>query len=425
MTPETIALLIFTLTYLLFLGEMLHKTVAALLGAMLMVAYGVVTYDSIGGMIDFKTLTVAVGMMVTINVVNKSGLFEYISIKAAKLTKGDPMKLMIIIVILSTVLSTLFSNITSTLILGTLVVKLCELLDLDFIPYLLIICLTVNIGGILTPISSLPNIMVSTAAGLSFLDFAKNVFLLAAILLTASILFFKFIFRDKLTKKINEKKKKRLMKLDEKREIKDKKLFIRSLIILSLIVIFFLFQDLTGIGNAAVAIAGAILMLLLSGADPEEMISEVQWSTIAFFVGLFIVIGGVEEVGLLEKASHFVANYITSLPVATVTIITGSTIASSLVDNIPVTAILLPILENLNTILEISGTALFYPLIIGAGLGGNLTPIGSPSNVIAMGIAEKNDRKLKFGDFVKIGGTLTIIQIVISIAYFYIKYTLF
>ena len=425
MTLESIALVIFLLTYMLIMSEMVHKTVAALIGALLMIVYGVVEYNSIGNLIDFKTLTVAVGMMITVNVVKKSGLFEYLSIKAAKLTKGNPTKLMITMVLLATIVSTFFSNITSTLILGTLIVSLCKILDLDFIPYLLIISFTVNIAGILTPVSSLPNIMVSTAAGLSFGDFAINLFILVVLLLASAILFFKVVFKKEFSQKISAEEKKKLMALDENKEIKNKKLFKRSIIILSLIVVFFLIQDFTGIGNEAVAITGAILMLMLSSADPEEMISEVQWSTIAFFVGLFIVIGGIEHVGLLEKMSVMISNFISTEFSAISTILVGSMTTSSIVDNIPITAILIPIIENLNQILQVVGKTLFYPLIVGAALGGNITPIGSPSNVLAMGIAEKNKRKIDFGTFIKYGGSLTIIHIIISLAYFYVRLNFF
>lgn len=420
MGPEKIALAIFVLTYLFFMSGMMHKTVAALIGALLMVVYGILEYPQIGHFIDYKTLTVAVGMMITINVVNKSGLFEYISIKAAKLTKGNPVKLMVAIVLLSVVVSTFFSNITSTIVLGTLIVSLCTLLDLDFIPYLLIIGFSVDIGGILTPVSSLPNIMVSTAAGLSFVDFGKNTFLLGVLLILSSILYFRVVFSKDLHKRTTKQERKDFLLLDEKHAIKDRKLFRNSIIILGLIVFFFLIQDITHIGNEAVAMAGAILMLLLSGADPEEMLSEVQWSTIAFFVGLFIVIGGVGHVGLLEKVSQFIAHHLSSQASAVFGILVVSTVASSLIDNIPFTALFIPIVKNLSTLLSITSSTLFYPLLVGAALGGNITPFGSPADVIAMGIAEKNNRKITFGQYVKIGGMLTLIHLLISAVYFYI-----
>ncbi|MBD3204678.1 hypothetical protein GF327_10385 [Candidatus Woesearchaeota archaeon] len=419
MTPETTALIIFALTYLLFISEMVNKTVAALLGAMLMVVYGIIDYDIVGTVIDYKTLTVAVGMMIIVNVVKKSGLFEYIAIKAAKMTKGDPFRLMIIIVILSVFISTFFSNITATIVLGTLIVSLCRRLDLEFVPYLFVISLSVNVGGILTPVSSLPNIMISTAAGFSFTDFFRNILVLGILLIFSTIVYFKFIFRKQFNKEITEEEKAKLLNFDETREIKDKKLFTRSIIILILILVFFLIQDFTGIGNEAIAITGAIVMLLLSSADPEEIFSQVQWSTIAFFVGLFIVIGGVEHVGLLETAAHIITRFISGKNSAIFTILGTSTIASSIVDNIPVTAILIPILKNMQGLMDLSNS-LFFPLVVGAGLGGNLTPIGSPSNVIAMGIAKKNNRKIKFMDFVKVGFGLTIIQLVISGVYFYL-----
>lgn len=418
MTPTQIALLIFSLTYLLFMTKMVHKAVAALLGAMLMVAYGIVPYEEVGQVIDFKTLTVVVGMMITLNVIKGSGLFEYLAIKAAKITKGEPVQLMVMFVVLAVILPAFFSNVISILILGSLLYTICKKLHLDFKSYLLMVTLAVNIGGLLTPISSLPNIMISSVTGLGFSDFFKVMFPLGVILTIVSIIFFRFVFKKAFSEKISKSERGALMNLDENEEIKDHKLFIRSVIILIGIIVMFLAQDITGIGNEAVAIGGAIIMLLLSSKDPEQMISEVQWSTIAFFIGLFVVVGGVEHVGLLETASSFIAEYVHEPITAVLTIISSASFVSSVVDNIPVTAILLPIVKNLNVFLHLSSPALYFAIVTGAALGGNITPVGSPSGVIAMGIAEKYKKKIKFGEFMMIGGTLSIIHIVIAAIYF-------
>ncbi len=424
MEPGTIAIAIFALTYLLIISEMVHKTVAALLGALLMIAYGLIDYGTIGSLIDFKTLTVVLGIFITINVVEISGLFEYISIKALKFTKGNPVKLMYVVIILAMTIPVVFTEIPTAIILGTLIIKICKRINLNPIPYLIAIAMVVDLGGILTPISSLQNIMISSAVNISFSYFTLFMLPLWLLLLACALFFFRFMFRQDLTHELTKGEIDMLMAMDENAEIKSKKLFYRSLIILTLIVVFFFIQDFTGIGSEAVAMSGAILMLLLSSVNPDEVFAKIEWSILAFFVGLFIVIGGVEKAGWLERIAVLISHHMQGPISATILTIFSSTFISSFIDNIPVVAMLIPIAKSLTELFAVKGFILFFAIAAGTNIGGNITPIGSPSNVIILGIAEKEKKPISIAQFMKVGLCYTLMNITLTLSYFFIRISL-
>jgi Na+/H+ antiporter NhaD/arsenite permease-like protein len=414
-------LAIFALTYLLIISEMVNKTVAALIGALLMIAYKIIDYNSIGSIIDFKTLTVVLGIFIIINVIEKSGLFEYIAVKVLKLTKGDPFSLMYAIAILGFTITIFFSEIPTALILGTLIIKICKRLNITPIPYLIIIALVVDLGGLLTPISSIQNIMITSAVGIDFIEFTSFMLPLWLALLVGSLIFFRLFFRKELTSKITKEELDKLMNLDENQEVKSWKLFNRSLVILILIMIFFFIQDITGIGNELVAMAGAIIMLLLSSANPDEIFSKVEWSVLAFFIGIFIVIAGIEKAGLLEKFTQVVSVYMHGPISAIIVLIVITALVSSIMDNIPLIALLIPIAKSLTLMFGIQNNILFYAIAVAVSVGGNITPIGSPSNMLILGMAEKEKKPISIGQFIKIGGFYTAVTMAISIVYFFIR----
>lgn len=421
LTLEAIAGLIFALTYLLFLAEMRSKTVAALLGAMLMVGFGVLGYTDIGGLIDYKTLAVALGMMIVVAVMAKSGLFEYLSIRAIKLSRGDPVRILIIMALLALPLTAIFDNITSSLVLGSIVITACTILGLDFVPYLIAIAIVINIGGLLTPVSDLPNMMITTAAGFGFLSFVWYILPLCIVLVGVTLLYFAVSLRKQLHARVRKTSVAELEALDENAAIHDPRLFRNSLIVLGLIILAFITHESLGIGVDVIALAGAIIMLVLSGADAEEVFKEVHWSTLAFLIGLFIVVGGVDKVGLLARFSSFVGTFARSELSAALVVLFSSTGMSSIINSIPVTAVFIPIVKQLSALISVNPTNIFYALVVAAGLGGNITPIGSSSTIIAAGFAEKHGRSIGFFDFFKIGFVLTLVHLAISALYFFIR----
>lgn len=422
MASESIAIAIFALTYLLIISEIVHKTVAAFLGALLMVVYGVVEYGTIGSVIDFRTLTIVLGIFIIINVVEMSGLFEYIALKALKFTKGDPFKLLYMTIILGFAISVFFTEIPTAMILGTIIIKISKKLTLNPVPYLLTIALVVDLGGILTPISSIQNIMISSSAGIRFMEFTSFMLPLWIMLMAASFFFFKLFFKKELQKENTSKEDlERLLSLDENLEIKNMKLFKRSLAILSIVMVLFFIQDYTGIRSDAVAMSGAIVMLLLSSANPDEVFAKVEWSVLAFFVGIFIVISGIEHAGILDKFTILISGYMKGAFSAVFTTIAASAFISSFVDNIPMVAMLIPIAKNLTQMLNLDSNILFYAIAAGTNIGGNITPIGSPSNMIIMGMADKEKKNITISDFIKVGLRYTAFTICIALAYFIIR----
>lgn len=421
LNQQFIALLIFLLTYLLFLSEMMNKTVAALLGAMLMVAFGVIPYDKVGMFIDIRTLAVALGMMVVINVVKDSGLFEYIGIRTIKLAQGDPIKILILISLLSVPITAFFDNVTASLILGSLIVTVCRILEIDFVPYLIAVAIIINIGSILTPVASFPNMMVTTNAGFGFLQFTLYILPLGIALILVTLFFFRHWIGKDIQRKVKKSDIQELEHLDEKKAIKDIVLFRRSLVILGLMILAFLVGERFHIGIEVVALSGAIVMLVLSGAEPERILSEVHWSTLAFLTGIFIVVGGVNRVGLLAKFSLMLSQ-IGKAELSAVMVMLGSSLAAtSFLNSIPVAAVFIPVVQGIAAKISVPPDALFYALVVGVGLGGNITPISSSSTIITCSIAEKEGRKITFLDYFRSCFVLTLVHLAISALYFAIR----
>lgn len=241
-----------------------------------------------------------------------------------------------------------------------------------------------------------------------------------------TIIFFKIYFRNALKNEtITKEELESLINLNEKDEVKDWKLFKRSSILLSIVIIFFFLQDITGIGIEAVAMTGAIIMLLLSSANPDEIFSKVEWSILAFFIGIFIVLGGVEKIGLLEKFTNFIFGYMHSSISAVIILLLATAMISSIMNNIPLVALLIPVAKSLTSLLNLESNILFYAISAATCIGGNITPIGSPSNVIIIGMAQKEKYPINFNDFIKVGSLYTLMGLIIAFLYFLIRINYF
>lgn len=419
MTPAALALLIFVLTYLLILSEMVDLTVAALIGALLMVFYNVLKPEHIIQSIDFGTLATALGMMIIVNIAKDSGFFDYFSIKTLKLVKGDASKLLVVLPSLCILLSLFFNNITAMLIVGSLTITLCRSLKMDFRPLLIAESLAANIGALLTPISSLENMMISSVANLNFLDFVFNVFPIGLVYYITSLLFFRIFLEPQVRHvKIDLE---HLKGLDAEKAIKDRTLFRKSSIVLALILVAFVFQNFFKTGSSAIAIVGAIFMLVLSGADPEKTLREVQWSTLFYFAAIFVVVGGVNEVGLLETFAGFISKLANNEMYSVLLMLFISATSSSVIDNIPITAALIPVIKKTSEILSVDKTPFWYALIAGGVLGGNFTPFGSPSSIVVLKMAEKEKKPISLFEFIKYGVILTSVHLALSFIYFILR----
>lgn len=401
----TLAILIFIFTYVLIITELVNKTTAALLGALLAIFLGVLDEHEALAAIDFATIVTVIGILTIVAVVRRSGLFNYFALKAVKLTHGNPRSLMALMCLLSFAMASIINAVTTIIILGSLTVLVCRQLKISLPPYLMAEALMADIGGAMFPISSIPNIMVSTTAKFGFSDFFANIVPLALILVPISTVFFIKYFDIPNFKK-------HYLYFDENEAIKDRGLFIKSGLLLLFIMLVFVFGDRFGLSIEVIAIGGAVLALLLSGMEPESVLKEMQWGTIFFFVGLFIVIGGLEKAGALAAVAKLVGPVVASPNIGILAFLSITGIFSGVLDEVSLTAAVLPIIKGLAAFTN--PIPLYWALIVAANIGGNATPIGAVSSVLAMGIARAEGTPIEFKEFLKVGLTLTAIQMAIS-----------
>ncbi|OQY38652.1 MAG: hypothetical protein B6229_05495 [Spirochaetaceae bacterium 4572_7] len=423
MIMTIIGVTVFILLFFLISIEAVNKTILALLGATFFIAVGIIHQSEAFQTVDWNVIFLLIGMMVIVGITKRSGVFQYIAIKAAKVVKGDPIKILILFSLITALLSALLDNVTTILILTPVIILVSVELGLNPIPYIISAALASNIGGMATLIGDPPNIMIGSAAGLGFMDFIVNMGPLVLILMVAHSFLILLFFKKNLH--VSMERRARIMDFDENASITDKVLLIKSLSVLSGVIFLFLLHSVTHIEPATVALIGAaILMLLADGEDVEAYFHEVEWSTIFFFIGLFIMVGGLEALGVIE----FLAERYLELTSGDVTLTAESLIwvsgfLSALLDNIPYVATMLPLVERLGT--EIGPHAIepvWWSLAIGACLGGNGTLIGASANVVSAGISGRSGYKISFLEFTKYGMIVMVVSLIISSGYVYLRY---
>lgn len=432
-----IATILFIGAYTLIVSEKIHKTIVAICGAAVMIVIGIITQDeafhSLDLGVDWNVVFLLISMMVIINIMKPTGVFEYIAIKSAKVAKGDPFKIMAIFSVVTAFLSAFLDNVTTVLLIAPVTLLICQALELDVVPYLITEALASNIGGTATLIGDPPNIMIASKAQLDFMAFINNLTPVIIVVLVAYIISIKFIFGKRLS--VREELKARVMAMNEKHAIKDPVLLKKSLIVLAITIVGFVFHGVLHLQPATIALFGAGLLLLISGIkNPHHVLSEVEWATIFFFIGLFIIIGGVVKVGLVTWMSLEVLKITQgNLFGTSMVVMWFSAFASAFIDNIPYVATMNPLIIDMAKQLwpGLSGTQLlhhpdlmpiWWSLALGACLGGNGTAIGASANVIVVGMAEKMGHPISFKKFMLYGMPLMIESVIICTIYVWIRY---
>jgi Na+/H+ antiporter NhaD/arsenite permease-like protein len=417
---QIIALSIFLIVMAAIITEKINRSVASLGGALLMILFNILTFDKGLSHIDFNTIGVLVGMMLYVGVVKNSGLFEYIAIWTAKKTKGDPWKIMVYFIIITAVLSALLDNVTTVLLIGPMTITITQILGLNPVPFLLSQILASNIGGTATLIGDPPNIMIGSAANLSFMDFVVNLSPVIIVILIAMIICCKFLYAKKLV--VDDEARNKILKLDETKSIKDKTLMIKSLVVMFFILFGFAFHSSLQIESCVVALTGAVVMLLIGKQDVDEILLDVEWSTIFFFMGLFIVVGGLVEVGLINSLAEVIIGATEGHMILTMLIILWlSAIVSSFLDNIPFVATIIPLILTMQA-QGIDVTSLWWATSLGACLGGNGTLIGASANVVLAGVSQRHGYPITFKEFFKVGFPIMLLSVAISTVYLVIKF---
>lgn len=425
---------ILLIAYIFIASEKIQKSVVALFGASLTLRLGLLPfhghYDQelgkyIRGVFDyveFEVIFLLIGMMIIVHIASRSGVFKWIALQILKATKGHPKLVLFALATFTAVASAFLDNVTTVVLIMPVTFVIAKEFDTDPIPFLITEVLASNIGGTATLIGDPPNIIIGAKAGLSFMDFVNELTGVIAVIFLITVGILIFLFRKGL--KATKEKMEHIANLDNSKTIEDKNLMIRSMATLALVILGFVTHDVTGIPAYAFAVAGASFLLLFE--KPKEIYRDVEWLTIFFFIGLFIIIGGFEANGgigfLADKLIQLTHG---SLQVATMFILWGSGILSGIIDNIPYTATMAPLIAQVQHTLPYAGPGhhpLWWALSLGACLGGNLTIIGAAANVIVSETATTKGHPISFMRFMKYGALATFVSLTISSIYLYIRY---
>jgi Na+/H+ antiporter NhaD/arsenite permease-like protein len=433
------ALFIFLLSYIFIILDRIHRTKIAIMGGILLVIFHVMTQMEAFSFIDFNTIGLLTGMMLLISVIKETGVFSYIAIKIAKHTRGNGWKILIWFSIFTAVASALLDNVTTVLLIAPITILIAEMLDISPFPFLVAEILASNIGGTATLIGDPPNILIGSAADLSFLDFLMHLGPASIAIMVVTLFLLRIIFRGKLFPETTDPVKV-IEGMDETKVIKDPVLLRRSLIVLGLTILGFLLHDLLDMKPATVALAGGGALLIWSGTDVEKRLSEIEWTTLFFFMGLFVLVGGLEKVGLLEHLARMVLSFTSNITVLCLLILWVSAIASAFLDNIPFVAAMIPLLARISTalfpntqgmddaayqlILMKQSMPLWWSLALGACLGGNGTIVGASANVVIAGFSEKTKSPLNFRNYFRYGFPIMLVSIAIASVYIILRYLL-
>jgi len=427
---------IFIVTYVFIATERVHRTVAALAGAALVLLLGLVPQDkALSGHsgVDWNVIFLLLGMMIIVAVTRRTGIFQWLAIRAVKLAQGKPARVMVLLAILTGILSALLDNVTAVLFMAPISVFVAEATGMALVPLLISQIIASNTGGTATLIGDPPNIMIGSAAQLGFLSFLTNLAPIAIIIFAATLGLLVWIFRAQLRPPADLRQ--RVAALDESRALSDPVMLRRCLIVLALTFAGFFVHEPLHLQPATIALAGAVLMLILTKVELGEVIREVEWSTLLFFVGLFVLVAALVEAGIMHRlAELLLARAEHGMSGPTVALLWISATASGLVDNIPFVAALNPMLADVARDLATPGMsetaalhtptmmALWWSLALGACLGGNATLIGASANVVIAGIAERSGHPISFLYYLRYGVPLTLVSMILSTLYVWLRY---
>ena len=419
-TSQIISVAIFVVAMIAIMTEKVHRALVAITGAMLLLILHIMPFETAIGHIDFNTLGVLFGMMLFVAVVKQSGVFEFLAIKCARVAKGNPWTIMVLFVLLTAVLSAFLDNVTTVLLIGPMTITVCRLLDIDPVPFFMTQILASNIGGTATLIGDPPNIMIGSAAGYTFADFIAYDAPAVIIILAAVIGLFYVMYGRKIS--ANEEHRKAIMELDENDYIKDRRLLHISVAMVVLVVVGFMTHGALGLESCVIALAAAGLILLISGESIEEALHGVEWTTLCFFAGLFIIGGAMSETGVIGMLAQGLIDVTGgNLMITMLAVLFGSAVISSFLDNIPFVATMIPLILTLEAD-GLDGTALWWALSLGACLGGNGTLIGASANVVLSDISKKFGHEITFMQFFKRGFPIMLFTVAIAAIYMVIRF---
>ena len=429
-----IPIIVFLVVYIAITFELVNKAAAALAGVGVLVVSHVLTEHQAVEFIDFETLMLLTGMMILVSLIKQSGFFTIISVRIAEFTKGNPVKILCLFSVVTALMSAFLDNVTTVLIVIPIIIELTRGMGLNPKNYVLSQAIISNVGGAATLIGDPPNVIIGSKVGLSFNQFIVN---LTPVVIPIFIIVLGYIWyinrvefkpiNTSMVKLVSVELLLEKIRFEFSNVRVDQNLMIKSIACLMLAILLFITQTLTGMAPGVVALGMAMILLIISKANVEHVLEEVEWSTLLFFTGLFILVGALEEYGVIDWIAHNVFMNVGDNPyVIVLMVLWVSGIASGFLDNIPFTITMIPIIQLMLESNPIPNNILWWALALGACLGGNITMIGSSANIISVGIAKKYGVEISFIDFMKKGLIITLISLVLSSVYLliYLKLSL-
>ncbi len=421
---------ILLISYVFIALEKIPKVTVALLGAVTTILLGLLSQTKFadGGInplyfinfIDFNVIFLLVSMMIIVSIATKSGMFNWIANELLKHTKGKPIVILFVLGLFTAITSAFLDNVTTVILIMPITFFIAKKLDINPIPFLMTEVFASNIGGTATLIGDPPNIIIGSAAGLSFMDFVRELTLIVAVILIIVLTMLSLFFKKQLV--TTKERMASITEIDNSKTIKDKPLLIRSLIVLAGVILGFVLHDVTHIETSVMAMLGASILLIFE--KPSDLFKEVEWNTIFFFIGLFIIIGGVEASGGIALMAKWILGVTQGSEKATALLILwGSGVISGIIDNIPYTATMTPMILEIQRVMGTAYTEpLWWCLSLGACLGGNMTIIGAAANVIVSETAAANNHPISFMRFMKYGVIVMFTSLALSSIYIYLKF---
>ncbi len=425
-----IALIVFVIAYVLIATERIDKVKAALGGAAAVLALGVVGSDDVFYShetgIDWNVIFLLLGMMVIVGVLRQTGVFEYTAIWAAKRAGGSPLRVMILLALITAGASALLDNVTTVLLIAPVTLLVCERLDINPVPFLIAEVFASNIGGAATLIGDPPNIIIASRAGLSFNDFLVHMAPVAVLALIVFLASLPFLFRGSFA--VEASRVAEVMSLNEREAIRDVRLLVKCGAVLGLVFAAFIGHSIIHVEPAVVALLGAGALVVISGVERTHYLASVEWGTLLFFAGLFVMVGALVKTGVIGRIAEVAGEATGGNPLLAAMLILGvSTLLSGIIDNIPYVATMSPVVADLaaNVMNPVHAQALWWSLAIGADFGGNLTAVGASANVVMLGIAAREGYPISFWEFTRKGAVVTALTILVAAPYVWLRYFAF
>ena len=417
------AVVIFGIAYLLITSGRIPNALIAILGAMAMLFLGTISEEQALHHIDLEVILLLAGMMSLADVIGRTGAFDWMALRSAQLVRGNGFWLLCIMATMTGVSSAFLDNVTVVVLTVPITISLCRSLQLNPVPFLLAQVFASNIGGAATVVGDPPNIIIASAADIGFVEFMVNVAPPAILCMVVLLPVLYLWFRNDVT--TNEANRREIMDRSPGETIRDRALLVKSLVVFAVVVLGFLTHDLLDVRPAFIAVAGAGVLVLISRIDPADVLHHVEWATLAFFTGLFIMVGALVETGVTEEIQEWMVDVAggNERNLAFMLVWFGG-VASAIVDNIPFTATMVPVVKELPGISDSGGHPLWWSLALGADFGGNATAVGASANVIVVSLARASGYPISFVQFLKYGVVISVVTLVVATGYVWLRYYL-